>query len=159
MKARFPEATILVVEDDPDDIYLIKRAVDKSRLANPIRFVRDGEEALSYLRAEGWYSDREAHPLPFLIFLDLHMPRVDGFEVLRWIKSRPELHQIKVVVLTSSAAERDYAQAMQLGAHSYFVKPGGLEEFVQLMLRIQGHWLLIDGGGQNQATTEAFGTA
>lgn len=155
MKALLKAATILVVEDDQDDRYLIQRAVQKARLANPIRYVQDGEEAIAYLAGEGPWENRDLHPLPFLVFLDLHMPRINGFEVLRWIRSRPDLHHLKVAVLTDSTAERDYAQAMESGADSYFTKPGSLDEFVQLMVRMQGHWILIDGVETSTAVTIA----
>lgn len=137
--------TILLVEDDQNDLYLVQRSFEKSRLVNPLQIVRDGEEAIQYLAGEGDYADRRRYPRPFLILLDLHMPMVNGFEVLRWVRSRREFGDIKIAVLTASADERDYRRAMELGANSYFVKPGSLEEFVNLMLRIQGHWMLLDG--------------
>jgi CheY-like chemotaxis protein len=139
------EATILLVEDNEDDVFLTQRAIQTARLANPIRVVRDGKEALHYLRGEGDYSDREQFPVPFLILLDLHMPKVDGFEVLRWVKSQNHLSNIVLVVLTSSKEEYHCKKALALGADSYFIKPGNLEEFVKLMFRVKGHWLLVEG--------------
>ncbi len=136
---------ILLVEDDPDDITLTEHAISRSRLANPLRVVRDGEEAINYLAGRGAYRDREKYPLPFLVLLDLHMPKINGFEVLRWIRSRPDLAHLRVAVLTSSKEERDYALALQLGADSYYQKPGSLEELVSLMFRLKAHWVLIDG--------------
>ena len=136
--------TILLVEDDEDDVLLIRRAFQKARLLNPLQVVRDGEEALEYLAGKGRYHDRRLYPLPFLLLLDLHMPKLNGFDVLSWIRQRPELRRMKVAVLTSSSNEHDFSKAMDLGAHSYFVKPGSLEEFVHLMLRLQGHWILVD---------------
>jgi CheY-like chemotaxis protein len=146
--------TILLAEDDEDDVVLIRRAVHKARLLNPLQVVRDGEEALQYLAGEGPFGDREKHPQPFLLLLDLHMPKVNGFEVLRWIRKRPDLQRLKVAVLTSSSDEHDYVKAMQLGAHSYFVKPGGLDEFVRLMLRLHGHWVLLDSPDPADTPTE-----
>jgi CheY-like chemotaxis protein len=136
--------TILVVEDNEEDLFLFQRAVRKARLLDPVQYPRDGEEAISYLAGEGRYRNREQHPLPFLLLLGLFMPRQNGFDVLRWIKTRHELQGLKVVILTASGSERDRSLAMDLGAASYFVKPGSLDEFVQLMLRTQGHWLLLD---------------
>jgi CheY-like chemotaxis protein len=136
--------TILLAEDDEDDIVLIQRAMQKARLLNPLRVVRDGEEALNYLAGESRYANRQKYPIPFLLLLDLHMPKQNGFDVLCWIRNRPELRRMKVAVLTSSSDEHDYSTAMQLGAHSYFNKPGCLEEFGHLMLRIHGHWVLLD---------------
>jgi CheY-like chemotaxis protein len=146
--------TILIAEDDEDDLLLIQRAIKRARLLNPVQVVRDGEEALAYLGGEGPFADRVQHPVPFLMLLDLHMPKQNGFDVLRWVQRRPELARMKIAILTSSSDEHDYNKAMQLGAHSYFIKPGSLEEFVHLMLRIQGHWLLVDGPGDKHETTD-----
>jgi CheY-like chemotaxis protein len=136
--------TILLAEDDEDDVMLIRRAVNKARLLNPLQVVRDGEEAIQYLGGDGPFRDRTQYPLPFLFLLDLHMPKQNGFDVLRWLRRHPELQCVKVAVLTSSSDEHDCAEAMQLGAHSYFRKPGSLEEFVHLMLRLHAHWVLLD---------------
>ena len=140
---------ILLVEDDPDDVVLTEHAISKARLANPLRIVRDGEEALNYLAGRSQFADRERYPIPFLVLLDLHLPKVDGFEVLRWIKAQPGLAQLRVAVLTSSKEERDYTKALQLGANSYYRKPGSLEELVNLMLRLRAYWVLTD----NQPTS------
>jgi CheY-like chemotaxis protein len=150
--------TILLVEDDENDLFLVQRSIERSRLVNPVRVVRDGEEAIRYLAGEGCYSDRRAHPRPFLMLLDLHMPLVNGFEVLRWVRERPEYASLKIAVLTASSDERDYQRAMELGADSYFIKPGSLDEFVNLMMRIQGHWMLLDGQ-QRPIRTESLLTA
>jgi DNA-binding response OmpR family regulator len=136
---------ILLVEDDEDDLFLIQRSMQRSRLVNPVQVLPDGEQAVQYLAGEGQYEDRGAHPMPFLILLDLHMPKLSGFEVISWIRQRRELDHVTVAVLTSSSDERDWKKAMELGADSYFVKPGSLDEFVSLMLRIHGHWMMLDG--------------
>jgi len=137
-------STILLAEDGQDDILLMQRAFTKARLANPLKVVHDGDEAIRYFMGEEPYSDRHENPLPLMLLLDLHLPKVDGFEVLRWLQGRPELQELIVVVLTSSTDQRDYERAQMLGAHSYFTKPGGLDELVKLMLRVQGYWLLLD---------------
>ena len=136
--------TILLAEDNEDDLLLMRRAIQKARLLNPVQVVRDGEQALDYLSGRGRFANRDRHPIPFLLLLDLHMPKQSGFDVLRWIRGQPELQRMKVAVLTSSSSERDYAKAMELGAHSYFAKPGSLDEFVHLMLRLHGYWVLVD---------------
>src|SRR5207237_10670820 len=96
------QAVILLVEDRGDDVLLIQRAFKRASLNNPVQVVRDGEQAISYLAGEGIFRNRAEYPLPWLILLDLKMPRVDGFEVLKWIRSQPELRRLIVVVLTSS---------------------------------------------------------
>ena len=121
----------------------MQRAFEKARLANPLQVVRDGEEAIAYLSGAGDFADREAHPLPVIILLDLKLPRVSGFEVLEWLQNHPELADIPVVVLTSSDEQPDVAKAKQLGARSYLLKPGQLDDLVQMMLRLQGYWLLV----------------
>ena len=138
-------SAILLVEDNENDLYLIRRSIERSRLLNPIRVVRDGEEAIRYLAGEGPFADRQTYPAPFLMLLDLHMPKVNGFEVLAWVRERPQYNGLRVAVLTSSSDDSEYRKAMDLGADSFFVKPGSLEEFVRLMLRIQGHWFLVEG--------------
>jgi CheY-like chemotaxis protein len=144
--------TILLADDSEDDLFLIQRAIQQSRLLNPIQVVRDGEEAVEYLSGVGRFADRSKFPLPFLLLLDLHMPKQNGFDVLRWIRSRPDLKDLKVAVLTASGDESHYSRAMQLGADSYFTKPGSLDEFVQLMLRLRGHWLLVEGHLEPEVT-------
>jgi two-component system response regulator len=142
--------SLLLAEDNEDDLFLIQRAMEQSRLVNPVHVVRDGEEVIEYLAGEGRFTDRAKHPAPMLLLLDLRMPKQDGFDVLRWIKSQhPRFARMKVVVLTGSPDERDLALATALGADSYFRKPGSLSEFVNLMLRIQGlalgRWPRIPG--------------
>ena len=100
------QAIILLVEDREDDIILIQKAFEKGAISNPLQIVRDGEEAIHYLGGEGPYSNRAEYPLPDLILLDLKMPKVDGFELVRWIRRQPGFATIPVVVLTSSDAIR-----------------------------------------------------
>ena len=136
-------STILLAEDNEDDIILIQRAFTKARLANPLRVVHDGDEAIRYLAGEGPYANRQENPLPLMLLLDLHLPKVDGFEVLHWLQGKPQLEGLIAVVLTSSTDQPDFARGRELGAHSYFTKSGGLDELVNLMLRVQGYWLLL----------------
>src|SRR5437879_6114874 len=116
-------ALILIAEDREDDIFVIRRAFEKAHLLNPLQVVRDGEEAIAYLKGEGKFANRGEYPLPELLLLDLKMPRIDGFEVLRWIRQQPGLNALRVVVLTSSEDIRDVNQAYRLGANSFLVKP------------------------------------
>lgn len=137
-------AVILIVEDREDDIVLMRRALTKGYISHPIQIVRDGDEAIAYLKGEGKYANREEFPLPALVLLDLKMPRVDGFEVLEWIRSQPELNTLRVVVLTSSDAMRDVNRAYQLGANSFLVKPLDFENFIHLTRQIKQYWLSAD---------------
>ena len=127
---------ILLAEDDPDDRLLTRRALAKSPIANEFSSVEDGEELMRYLRREGEYSDPADAPRPGLILLDLNMPRMDGREALREIKSDPELRRIPVVVLTTSEAEQDILQSYDLGVNAFVTKPvtfDGLAEAVQAL--------------------------
>ena len=116
--------SVLLVEDDLNDIFLVKRAFKKARLQNPLNVVTDGQEAIHYLRGLGKYADRETYPLPTLIVMDIKMPRKTGFEVLEWVKGqgRP-LRRIPIVIVSSSDNPSDINQAYELGANAYMVKP------------------------------------
>src|SRR5258705_8683596 len=113
------QAVILLAEDREDDIALIRKAFARAYVLNPLQVVRDGEEAIAYLSGEGKYSNRAEYPLPDLLLLDLKMPRIDGFEVLKWIREQPGLSALRVVVLTSSEDIRDVNVAYRLGANSF----------------------------------------
>ena len=132
---------ILLAEDREDDILLIRKAFASAYIPNPLYFVRDGEEAIAYLRGEGTYANRAEFPLPDLLLLDLKMPRVDGFEVLQWIREQPSLSSLRIVVLTSSDQLRDVNRAYQLGANSFLVKPLDFQNFRSLSKMIEGYWL------------------
>jgi CheY-like chemotaxis protein len=129
---------ILLVEDDRDDVFLMQRAMLKANLSFPMHNARDGQEALDYLQGTDKYSDRAAYPFPALILLDLKIPYVHGFEVLRWIKQQSALAQMPVVILTSSLEERDREQAQVLGANGFVVKPPTPEKLLQLFQAIPG---------------------
>jgi len=134
-------AVILLAEDREDDIFLIRKAFQKAGITNPLFVVRDGEEAISYLEGRGRYFNREEFPLPELVLLDLKMPKVDGFEVLRWIRQQPGFSSMRVVVLTSSESIRDVNVAYRLGANSFMVKPMDFENAVELSKVLQDYWL------------------
>ena len=131
---------ILLAEDDPNDTLLIKRAFQKAGLGQLLKTVSDGEQAIEYLRGIGEYADRAVYPLPFLLLLDLKMPGTNGFEVLQWIRSQPELKRLLVVVLTSSNLQADVDRAYDLGANSYLVKPVEFNEMVNMIQRFEAYW-------------------
>src|SRR5438445_24517 len=127
------DAVILLVEDRPDDVELIRRSLRGAKVYNPVIVARDGEEALAYFDGTGKFTDRKLYPLPHIILLDLKMPKVDGFEVLQEIGKRPALKTTRVLVLTSSEDIYDLHKAYALGAHSFLVKPHDFEDLTNLM--------------------------
>ena len=135
--------TLLLADDDPDDRLLAKQALEKSRVANDLRCVEDGEELLDYLRRRGKYADPRESPRPGLILLDLNMPRKDGREALREIKNDPKLREIPVVVLTTSKAEEDIARTYNLGVNSYITKPVKFAALVDVMKALSKYWFEI----------------
>ena len=137
------KTTILLAEDDENDVMLIRRAFNKSHVVNPIACVSNGEEAVAYLAGEGQYADRIRHPLPFMMLLDLKLPRLSGHEVLKWLRSQQGLRRLPVVVLTSSREPADINRAYELGANSYLVKPVVFEEFAALLKQLQVYWLML----------------
>ncbi len=139
-----PNQYILLAEDDPNDVLLIQRAFQKAGLREVLRTVRDGEQAIEYLAGRGIYANREKHPLPFLLLLDLKMPGTDGFEVLQWVRGEPELRRLLVVVLTSSNLQADVDRAYELGTNSYLVKPVEFEEMVNMIQRFEAYWTEIN---------------
>ncbi|MBI5188330.1 MAG: response regulator [Nitrospirae bacterium] len=135
--------TVLLVEDNPDDVELTLHALKKNNIANPIEVVRDGQEAIDYLFYTGKYSNSK-HRLPGVILLDLKLPKVDGIEILRRIKEDSKLKMIPVVVLTSSKEERDIVDAYNLGVNSYIRKPVDFDQFTETVRTIRYYWLLIN---------------
>ena len=134
-------AVILIADDSDDDIQIIRKAFEKAFVPNPFYAVKSGEEVLDYLQGRGRYAIRQEYPLPDLLLLDLKMPGMDGFEVLRWIRQQPSLSALRVVVLTSSDHIRDVNQAYQLGANSFMVKPTDFENYVAVSKSLQTYWL------------------
>lgn len=133
--------TILMADDDADDRLLAREAMHESRVLNELYFVEDGVQLLRYLRGEDEYADRELHPMPGLILLDLNMPKMDGREALAQIKADPELRRIPVVILTTSKAEEDMAKGYDLGAASYIAKPVTFDALVELMRTLGKYWV------------------
>ncbi|QRN95213.1 response regulator [Archangium violaceum] len=135
--------TILMADDDADDRDFARTAMEESRLVNELRFVEDGEELLDYLHRRGRYTDPKDSPRPGLILLDLNMPRKDGREALREIKSDPVLKMIPVVVLTTSKAEEDILRSYDLGANCFITKPVTFEGLVDVVRVLDKHWFQI----------------
>ena len=134
---------ILIAEDDAEDRMLTTEAMNESRLVNRIDFVEDGEELMDYFNNIGKYSDSKNYPLPGLILLDLNMPRKDGREALREIKSSPHLKKIPVIILTTSKAEEDIIRTYDLGVNSFITKPVTFNGMVNVMQAIGKYWLEI----------------
>ena len=135
---------ILLVEDNPNDAKLTLRALKKNNLINEVFVVKDGVEALDYIFAENEYSYRSIDNSPKVIFLDLKLPKVNGIEVLEKIKGDSRTRNIPVVVLTSSAEDRDLKRCYELGANSYIVKPVDFESFMEAVTRLGFYWLLLN---------------
>lgn len=142
MSSREP-ITILMADDDPEDVMLAEDALEEARLANNFRSVGDGEELLDYLYQRGTYADPEDAPRPGLILLDLNMPRKNGFEALEEIKADPDLRPIPVVVLTTSRSEEDVYQSYDLGVNSFISKPVSFEGLVEAMKVLGEYWFEI----------------
>lgn len=139
--------TILLVEDNEDDVFALKRALRKASVANPVAVVTDGRMAVDYLAGANGFADRTRHPLPFLVFLDLKLPYRDGFEVLAWIRQQAELNSIVVVILTGSDETRDHQRAYALGARSYLVKPASPDDLRRLFESMQTYWSRYSASG------------
>jgi CheY-like chemotaxis protein len=135
--------TVLVADDDEDDRSFICKAWNKSRAANDLRFVEDGEELTEYLNHSGRYIDPASAPRPAVILLDLNMPKKDGREALREIKANPELRQIPVIVLTTSKADEDICRSYDLGANSYITKPVTFAALVDVLQILGKYWIEI----------------
>jgi len=133
----------LIADDDPEDRMLVEEAFVESRLANDLRFVEDGEQLMDYLYRRGRYGDPASSPRPGVILLDLNMPRKDGREALKEIKSDPRLRQIPVVVLTTSRAEEDIFRAYDSGVNSFITKPVTFVAMVELMKTLGKYWFEI----------------
>src|SRR6267378_6048415 len=137
------KTVILLAEDREDDVFLIRKSLISAGIPYPVHAVKDGEEAIAYLKGEGRYSNRDEYPLPDLLLLDLKMPRVDGFDVLKWIRQQPGLSSLRVVVLTSSEDIRDVNVAYKLGANSFMVKPMDFQDVVHMSQFLSKYWLQL----------------
>ncbi|MBE0595861.1 MAG: response regulator [Desulfuromonadales bacterium] len=135
--------SILMADDDPDDRLMAREALQEARISNLLYFVEDGQELLDFLRREGPYAPPLEAPRPGLILLDLNMPRMDGREALRQIKTTPELRSIPVVILTTSRAEEDILRSYDLGSSSFITKPVTFAGLVEVMRSLGRYWLEI----------------
>jgi CheY-like chemotaxis protein len=135
------EPLILLVEDREDDILVLRKAFERAAAQTALQVARDGEEAIWYLSGTGKYSNRAEYPLPSLVLLDLRMPRVDGFEVLRWIRNQSGLAALIVIVLSSSEQTKDINHAYKLGANSYMVKSLEFKDATASAAMIKNYWL------------------
>jgi len=136
--------TILLVEDDANDVFFMRRAMTAAGIINPLHVTSDGRQAMHYLGGTGKYIDREKFPLPCLVLLDLNLPVVMGLDVLQWIRAQPELTAVIVLILSSSNLATDINRAYQLGANSYLVKPSDPDKLQEILVRMKQYWLELN---------------
>jgi CheY-like chemotaxis protein len=137
------EFPVLLVEDNEDDVLFVRRAFRRAKLSNPLSVAEDGDTAVAYLSGEGEHADRNRHPLPTLILLDIKLPRRSGLEVLEWLRAQPGLRRIPVVVLTSSRESADVDRAFDLGANGYLVKPVDFDGLIEMVKTIGVYWMVM----------------
>jgi CheY-like chemotaxis protein len=133
--------TLLLVEDNEHDVFLMRRALRQADIRNPVHVVGDGEQAIDYLAGKGDFNDRKTYPFPRLVLLDLKLPYKTGHDVLEWIRDDAELNELVVVVLTSSDEPADVNRAYKLGANSYLVKPASLAQLRDMARSFKWYWL------------------
>lgn len=139
------QALILLVEDEPSDAALVKRAFSKAKVLNPVHVLNSAEEAVAYLEGAGKYKNRAEFPLPALILLDLKMPGMGGHEFLKWLRKQPgALQTLRVVVLSGLDDMRSVNDAYQSGANSFLVKPADFERFVEISQALNGYWMWLN---------------
>lgn len=138
------EGTVLLVEDNPDDFFLVEEAFKRAELPARLRWVKNGLEGKDYLLGKAKFLDRLENPLPNLALVDLKMPAMSGFELLEWIRNQPFLKRMPVVVLTSSERSPDVNRAYDLGANSYLVKPSSLKDLVHMVQSLRHYWLKLN---------------
>jgi CheY-like chemotaxis protein len=141
-----PETTqvILLVEDNVDDARLVTRAFERAGVENPVRRLKDGEEAMAYLAGIGIYADRVQHPIPAVILLDLNMTKFNGYQLMVWLRTQPEIKRIPVIVLTESRDAASINRAYDAGANSYLVKPGNAKEIGRIVELLQAYWISLN---------------
>jgi len=141
--------TVLLVEDSPSDVYFLKTACDRAEIPHRLSIVSDGDEAIDYLTGIGEFADRQRHPLPDLIFLDIKLPRRDGHEVLQWLRHQPAFRHLPVIMLTGSDEPSDIERAYKLGVTSYLMKNADPKEFGAGVRVILKYWLELNTGPHN----------
>jgi len=135
--------TILLVDDNENDLMLMRAAFRKAECNSSLQEVRNGEEAIAYLKGEDPYGDRNKYPLPAIMLLDLNMPRKNGFDVLAWVRAQPVLKRLAIIILTASMRSEDVERAFDLGATSFLVKPSNLQTLAAMM-RCLCDWIQIN---------------
>ena len=143
MQTQGSSAVILLVEDDPGDIELTRRALEHGKMRNDLRVVCDGEQALDYLLRRGVFSEPGDAPRPALVLLDLNLPRLDGKEVLKEMRNHADLARIPTVVLTTSSQEEDVVESYDLGVNSFITKPLEMSDFISVAQALEQYWLQI----------------
>jgi len=131
---------ILIAEDNADDVELMKQALPRAGLTGPVRFVADGHDAVAYLEGKGPYSDRGQFPFPRVIISDLKMPRIDGLELLQWLRSHPQCCIVPAILMSASSLQEDIINAYKLGANTYFKKPTSFQDLVNLLRELKDYW-------------------
>lgn len=134
-------APIALAEDDEDDVFFMNRAFKAAGIGNPLILLRNGKQVIEYLSAEGPFADRDKHPLPTLLLLDLKLPVKNGLQILEWVRAHPLHRNLVIVMLSTSGESRDVAQAYALGANGYLVKPTGSEALAAQMRALKHYWL------------------
>jgi CheY-like chemotaxis protein len=147
---------ILLVDDNPHDVVLIRLAFRRVGIIDTIQLVKDGTEAMRYVKGEGAYADRHQFPPPTLILLDLKMPQTSGFDVLKWIREQPELSNVVVVVMSGSKNDADIDRAYSLGANSYLVKPTKFEDMVKMMESLKDYTAWRKNGNRASAASHGL---
>ena len=134
---------ILLADDQEDDVFLTKEALVRAQVLNPLYVVADGTEAIQYLEGSGKFGNRNEYPLPDLLLLDLNMPRLNGFDVIRWVRAHPTLSNLRIVVQSSSDLDLDINKAHELGANAYMVKTGDFHTYCAAMRTTISFWLQL----------------
>ena len=160
MTEAHPRPVILLVDDNPHDVVLIRLAFRRVGIIDTIHLVKDGDEAMRYIRGEGAYADRHQFPVPTLVLLDLKMPQTSGFDVLRWIREQPALAGVVIVVMSGSKNDADIDRAYALGANSYLIKPSRFEEMVKMMETLKDYtaWSRNNRNGGSGGSRSAANT-
>ena len=131
---------ILVADDDENDVWIMRRAMQRAQILDPFHFVRDGEEAIDYLGGRGDYKNRKLHPLPALAIFDIKMPRKSGLEALEWARQQKHLKNVPILILSSSAERRDINRAYEIGANAYLIKPSQMDELGAMLKHACNFW-------------------
>jgi len=134
--------TIMLAEDDDNDVFFVRRALKTAKIHNPVIVVKDGAQAIDYLRGDGPYADRQQYPMPKLALLDIKMPKQTGLEVLNWLRTNENegLKRLPVIIMSSSNQQQDIDRAYELGVKAYLVKPGGFVELVDILKKTTDFW-------------------